>query len=101
DPRSQRALRALSKVQGARGDAAGLARTLELELRTATESDHRVAISMKLGGLYEEKLGERRKALDRYETALGIQPSNRQIHAALERFLAAGAEERVEVARLM
>lgn len=101
DPRSQRALRALSKVQGARGDAAGLARALELELQHATEPETRVSLLLRLGGLYEEKLSERRAALDRYQAALALQPTNKAIHAALERFMGTASEERVEVARLM
>ncbi|MFH0899561.1 MAG: hypothetical protein V2A73_02905, partial [Pseudomonadota bacterium] len=87
DPRSHRALRALAKVHTARNDHAGLARALELELAMATESEHRASILLRLGAIYEEKLGERRKGLSCYESALGLQPSNRNVHAALEKFL--------------
>jgi golgin subfamily B member 1 len=100
-PRSARALRALAKVQGSRGDAAGLARALELELDSTNEPDQRVGVYIRLGSLYEEKLGKRRQALDCYEEALKLQPSNRTIHGALERFLTPGSEDRVEVATLM
>ena len=101
DRRSHRAIRALVKVQGARGDAAGLARALELDLEHATESDTKVNLLLRLGALYEDKLGQRRSALDRYAAALATAPQNRQVHAALERFLAPASNERVEVARLL
>src|SRR5262249_45585409 len=101
DKRSQRAIRALVKVQGARGDAAGMARALELELEHATESDTKVGLLLRLGGLYEETLDQRRTALERYASALSIAPTNRQVHGALERFLAPSSAERVEVARLL
>src|SRR5262249_39779155 len=99
--RSQRAIRALVKVQGARGDAAGLARALELDLEHATESDTKVSLLLRLGALYEDKLGVRRTALDRYSAALAVAPTNRAVPVALERFLPQGAAERVEVARLL
>src|SRR5262249_20094033 len=47
DRRSQRAIRALVKVQAARGDAAGLARALELDLEHATESDAKVTLQLR------------------------------------------------------
>src|SRR5262249_1153408 len=100
-PKSQRAIRALGKVQGARGDAAGLARTLERELEEARDPDARVQLLLQLGALYEEKLGQRSAALDRYRTALEVQPTSRQVHAVLERFLGPGAEERAAVAALL
>src|SRR5262249_18690383 len=101
DRRSQRAIRALVKVQGARGDAAGLARALESELELAAESEAKVSLLLRLGALYEDKLDKRRTALERYATALSIAPGSRQVHAALERFLAPSSPERVEVARLL
>lgn len=101
EPKSQRAIRALVKVQAGRGDAAGLARALELELGETPEPEARVALFLRLGALYEDKLADRRKGLDRYVAALQAQPSNRQVHSALEKFLAQGSAERVEVARLL
>src|SRR5262249_4415765 len=101
DRRSQRAIRALVKVQGARGDAAGLARALELDLEQASEPESKVSLLLRLGSLYEEKLDQRRTALERYAAALQIAPSNRAVHTALERFLAPSSPERVEVARLL
>src|SRR5262249_4712331 len=101
DKRSQRAIRALVKVQAARGDAAGLTRALELDLEHASESDTRVGLLLRLGGLYEDKLDQRKTALERYAAALGVAPTNRQVHSALERFLAPGSAERVDVAKLL
>src|SRR5262249_39835761 len=101
--RNQRAIRALVKVQGARGDAAGLARALELDLEHASESDTKVNLLLRRGALYGDKRGQRRTAPARYASALQVAPpgKDRQVHAALERFLAPGAAERVEVARLL
>ena len=101
DPRSQRALRALSKVQGARGDAAGLARALELELESAAEPEDKVGLLLRLGGLHEEKLSQPKKALEAFRAALALAPTNRQVHAGLEKFLAGSGEERAEAAALL
>ncbi len=101
DKRAQRAIRALVKVQAAREDYAGLARALEMELELATEPEGRVNLLLRLGGLYEHKLNQRRTALDRFSTALTVAPTSRQVHAALERFLPEGSAERVEVAKLL
>jgi tetratricopeptide (TPR) repeat protein len=101
DPRSQRALRAFSKVQGARGDAEGLARALELELTHADEIDQKVGLLLRLGGLYEERLGKRAEALARFKSAFEIQPGRREVQTALERFLDPAAEEKIDVARLL
>ncbi|MBI4512241.1 MAG: tetratricopeptide repeat protein [Deltaproteobacteria bacterium] len=99
-PRSIRALRALAKVKQALGDKLGLAGVLEAELGIATEPEDRVALLLRLGGLYEEG-GQRDKSLERYSSALALQQGNRQVHAALERFLTPSSEERVQVAALM
>src|SRR5262249_31113593 len=80
DRRSQRAIRALVKVQGARGDAAGLARALELDLEHATESDTKVGLLLRLGGLYEGPLAQRRTALERDAAPLPVPPTKRQAH---------------------
>jgi tetratricopeptide (TPR) repeat protein len=101
DRKAQRAIRALVKVQSARNDFAGLARALEMELEGANEPESRVGLLLRLGSLYEEKLGQRRTALDRFQAALAIAPQSRAVHAALERFLPEGSAERVEVARLL
>ncbi len=101
DPRSQRALRAFSKVQGARGDAEGLARALELELSHADEVDQKVGLLLRLGGLYEERLGKRAEALARFKSAFDMQPGRREVQSALERFLDPVAEEKIDVARLL
>jgi golgin subfamily B member 1 len=99
EPKSQRAIRALVKVQGARKDGAGLARALERELELATENELRVNLLLRLGGLYEADPKTRTQALDRYLRALQLSTTNKAVHEALERFLAPDSAERVEVAR--
>ncbi|RMH42163.1 MAG: tetratricopeptide repeat protein [Deltaproteobacteria bacterium] len=105
DAGSPRALRALEKVEEARGDAGGLADVLERQLALAGEPEAQVGLLLRLGALYESKLGRRADALAGYRRALELSPTNRQVHAALERFLVAPADvdhdERADVARLL
>jgi golgin subfamily B member 1 len=105
DGGSQRALKALEKVQEARGDAEGLAAALERELGLASETDVRVNLLLRLGELYEAHLGRRGDALRGYTEALSLAPNKSQVHSALERFLVAtneGEEDsRIEVARML
>jgi tetratricopeptide (TPR) repeat protein len=101
DRRSQRALRGLSKVQGARGDAEGLAKALELELATADDVEQKLGLLLRLGNLYEERLGKRELSFERYRTAFDLSPGRREVVAALEKFMEPAAAEKVEVARLL
>ena len=106
DPSSRRALKALAKLDEARGDWAGLAEVLERELEllgaAAQDSDGVVALLLRLGGLYENNLSAPDRALAAYRRALSLQPSV-QIHRQLERFLLpeASADARREVAALL
>jgi tetratricopeptide (TPR) repeat protein len=99
DPDSQRAMRALARLQEARGDWEGLVDVLGRELAHTDDLDTRVALLMRIGGLYERSLERPSAALEAYTRALSVAPGRGQIHAALERFLtapaapAAGAEQ--------
>ncbi len=101
DDKSLRAVRALVKVSEARADAPALARSLERELTLTVDAEAKVGIFLRLGGLYEEHLHQRPLALDRYIAALRAAPVSRPAPAALERFLAVGSPERVEVAKVL
>lgn len=116
-PDSHRATRALAKIQEARGDWAGLVEVLGRELAQSEDTDARVLLLMRMGGLQEHNLGRVRDALGSYRSALALAPGRSQIHAALERFLDGGGapgtiadsaphtaldiSERVEVAELL
>ncbi|HWN70372.1 MAG TPA: tetratricopeptide repeat protein, partial [Haliangium sp.] len=101
DPDSQRAMRALARLQEARGDWDGLVDVLGRELAHTDDTDTRVALLMRIGGLYERSLERPSAALEAYCRALAVAPGRGQIHAALERFLTAtpaGAEPKGESA---
>lgn len=104
-PGSQRALRALAKLQGARGDWKGLAEVLERELAAVTDVETQVELHLRLGKLYENDLGQGETALGHFERALDRSPGRAQALEALERFVhgapagTIAAERRVEVAR--
>jgi tetratricopeptide (TPR) repeat protein len=89
DPHSQRALRALARLQEARGDWDGLVDALTRELAHTTETDTRVTLLMRIGGLNERSLERPSAALAAYCSALALAPGRGQIHTALERFLGA------------
>ncbi len=108
DATSGRALRALSKLQEARGDWQGMAEVLERELAMARDDDAKVALLMRLGGLYENNLERPAAALERYLGASKLAGRSARVHAALERFLDVDGpaatlplERRVEVARVL
>ncbi|HTE55295.1 MAG TPA: tetratricopeptide repeat protein [Kofleriaceae bacterium] len=102
DPGSRRSLKALSKLSEARGDWAGLADVIERELALTAESDGKVALLLRAGGLYENNLASPERALDAYRQALALQPSA-NIHRLIERFLGGDMpqEMRREVAALL
>ena len=109
DPSSARAMRALEKISQARGDDAGLARALELQLGAATEHETKVALELRLGALYEApgKHHDRARALGHFRAAHQAAPTKHEPIAGLERFVAppaAGAPEpgdRPAIARLL
>ncbi|GAB4566919.1 MAG: hypothetical protein Tsb0020_19040 [Haliangiales bacterium] len=99
DPDSHRAMRALAKLEETRGDWQGLTSALALELEHTDDVDAKVALHMRIGGLYEDSLARPGEALESYCAALALAPGRAQIHNALERFLGApggGAEAGVE-----
>ncbi len=103
-PESQRALRALSKIQEARGDWEGLARVLEREIEQAKSGDARFDLTMHLGRLLENSLERPADALVRYREAFALSSGRREAHEALERYLDSvelDAVARVGVAELM
>ncbi|ACY16316.1 tetratricopeptide repeat protein [Haliangium ochraceum] len=105
-PESQRAMRALARLQEERGDWEGLVDALGRELSHSDDTDTKVALLMRIGGLYERNLERPSEALGAYCEALSVAPGRGQIHSALERFLsppsatatAAAAEEASEAA---
>ena len=86
-PESQRAIRALAKIQEARGDWEGLVDVLGRELAQTEDLETRVALRMRIGGLQERSLEQPEEALASYREALRLAPGRSQIHVALERFL--------------
>ncbi len=95
EPDSHRAMRALAKLEETRGDWQGLTSVLALELEHTDDVDAKVALHMRIGGLYEDSLTHPGEALEAYCAALALAPGRAQIHNALERFLGApgdGAE---------
>ena len=103
-----RALRALEKLNAARGDAAGMADVLERQLALADKDDEdtRLELSQRLGEIYELSLNRLGEALAHYRAAFALSESHKPTVAALERWLApargeANPDDRVQVARLL
>ncbi|HEX8953331.1 MAG TPA: hypothetical protein VF945_15860, partial [Polyangia bacterium] len=100
-----RALRALEKLNAARGDAGGMAEVLERQLALVEERDEdtRLELSQRLGELYELNLGQPDRALEHYRAAFALSTSHKPTIAALERWLKpeAKAADRVAVAHLL
>ena len=100
-----RALRALEKLNAARGDAAGMADVLErqLALADAGDEDTRLELSQRLGEIYELNLSQPDRALEHYRAAFALSSSHKSTVSALERWLKpeAKADDRVAVAHLL
>lgn len=98
---NQRSLRALEKLHSEREDWSLLSEVLVRQLDLAEATADQVSLEYRLGGLYEERLRDERKALDYYRKALGHDALHRATVAALERFLDEGGAFRVEVAGVL
>jgi len=109
-PGQLRALRAVARIEEARGDWDSLVGVLGAELEQTTEPQARFEILMRIGGLEETQLERPINALARYREALAI-PSDRgggvrsQAVAAIARLALAGTKlvgnDRVEAARMI
>ncbi|MEM9491130.1 MAG: tetratricopeptide repeat protein, partial [Myxococcota bacterium] len=86
-PDSQRAMRALAKLQEARGDWDGLAEVLGRELIHTADEGAKVELLLRIGTLRESSLDRAEAALDAYSEALDLAPDDDRVHAALERFM--------------
>jgi golgin subfamily B member 1 len=112
-PDSQRAMRALAKLQEARGDWEGLTEVLVRQLRSTADTESQVALLLRIGTLRETSLNQAEAALDAYCEALDLDPAAKKVHKALERFLdqhgsggtssaaRVGDERRAQVAELL
>jgi tetratricopeptide (TPR) repeat protein len=115
DPQSAtqlRALRALEKLYAARSAYTDLAGVVEQQRALQKgDVDAEVALSLRLGEIYEQHLNRRGDALARYKAAFELAPGDKRVQTALERWLEPGESEgagaeadeaaRVEVARLL
>ncbi len=105
-----RTLRALEKLYAGRSEWAELANVLEKQLALigGNDLDSKVALEHQLGELYETRLDKRHQALDHYQSAFALMPSNKPTVGALERWLLAvpkakaeDTKDRVDVANLL
>nr|HEX4318042.1 tetratricopeptide repeat protein [Kofleriaceae bacterium] len=110
-PGNLRALRAVARIEEARGDWESLANVLVAELAQTPEAG-RFELVMRLGKLEEQQIERPGKALGYYQDALGVVGANHKPQpaaiAAVARFLAAGgpgdkleSAARVAAARLV
>ncbi len=74
-PNQLRALRALSRIEEARGDWESLVEVLAAELEQIADPEARFDMVMRIGGIEEVQLERAPRALVRYREALAIPPS--------------------------
>jgi tetratricopeptide (TPR) repeat protein len=77
DPRHLTALRALVRLEGGRGAWPEVVRLLEIEERALDDEGARARTVFRSGEVYEHQLGDRVRALEAYERALGFAPDFR------------------------
>jgi tetratricopeptide (TPR) repeat protein len=111
-PHQVRAMRALARIDEARGDYESVAHVMELELEQTSDPQQRFDMLMRLAALEENSLERNDRALTHYRSALGVPAPNGAVRpqavASLVRYLLADgpagklpATERVATARLI
>ncbi len=108
-PSNVRAMRALARIEEARGDWDSLATVLASELALATDQVAKFELLMRLGNIEEHNLERPGKALPHFTAALALGTGNRpKAIAALVRYLepdgpgrAIDSKQRVAAARLL
>ena len=108
-PSNVRAMRALARIEEARGDWDSLATVLASELALATDQVAKFELLMRLGNIEEHNLERPGKALPHFTAALELGTGNRpKAIAALVRYLepdgpgrAIDSKQRVAAARLL
>jgi hypothetical protein len=106
-PGQLRALRAVARIEEARGDWDALVRVLASELEQTPDGQPKFDLLMRIGGLEELQLEQPSQALARYRDALAVSPAPRpQAVVAIARLTLGAsskleAKERVAAARLI
>jgi pentatricopeptide repeat protein len=96
----QRALTALERIHAALGQWPKVVGVLDERWQVADGDDARAGLRVQQGGIFEQQLGDRARALAAYRDALAAQPAHRGAATALERLLD-DKELAVEAARLL
>jgi tetratricopeptide (TPR) repeat protein len=84
DDDARTTLRALSRLYEAEGDFAALRATLQSALDLTETAHDRKSVLLRLGALYEERLGDTAAATDAYRNALALAPDDEIALARLD-----------------
>lgn len=101
DPTHRAAAQALVPLYEQLGQAAALARVLEIELGHLEDPTERYATMVRIGGLFADSIRDPGRAFDWYARAFEIDPTQPELHEALDRVAAQAGrvEALVEVYR--
>jgi len=96
DPDAEGALDELESLQVLVGDWQGLAWVYEQKLERSSDAEARAELFDRLGGLWEEQLGNPERAVSYYQQAASEKPDDGAAYAALDRlFASANDSERL------
>ena len=97
DPKTPGALDALEKLTERERDFAGLADVLEQRVRETDDGDQKVALLMKLGAVYGERLDDGERSVDAWHRVLRVQPKHpKALRVLRDVFIAAAQWDRLE-----
>jgi tetratricopeptide (TPR) repeat protein len=85
DPTNRQAAEHLIPIYQKGNNPRGLAGSLEVTLAYASEPEERLGILRQLAELYETRLADKQRAMDRYRSAFEIVPTDAQVQTDLER----------------
>ena len=97
DPRTVGALDALEKLTERERDFGGLAEVLEQRVRETDEAEPKVALLMKLGAVYGERIGDAERSIDAWRRVLQVQPRHpKALRVLRDVYTQAGQWDRLE-----
>ena len=97
DPRTSGALDALEKLTERERDFDGLAEVLEQRVRESDEAESKVALLMKLGAVYGERIGDAERSIDAWRRVLQVQPRHpKALRVLRDVYTHAGQWDRLE-----
>ncbi|TAK30476.1 MAG: tetratricopeptide repeat protein [Myxococcaceae bacterium] len=97
DPKTPGALDALEKLTERERDFDGLAQVIEQRARETDDAEQKVALLMKLGAVYGDRIGDAERSIDAWRRVLQVQPKHaKALRVLRDVYIQAGHWDRLE-----